>query len=173
MLGGQRPFGRGDTKLWISHVAYRDHVIRGSSDIRGEFQNQTFTRFGGHRFCRRGDLLFLFCHVTSCDHMIRGSSDVIGEVSSLWVTILPSWWPQTLFKRKYFVFILSRDLTWLSGQRVTWHYRWFYFVISDFPAKFRDHRPFREGDVKLSICHVTSQDHEVKGSCDIMGEFCS
>ena len=49
----------------------------------------------------------------------------------------------------------------------------FHLVISDYPAKFCDHRPFGRGDIKLSVCHVTSHDHVVRGSCDIMGEFCS
>ena len=106
-------------------------------------------------FCRRGDILFLFCHVTSCNHVVRGSCDIMVEFSSLQVTILQSWWSQALFKGKYFVFILSCDLTWLSGQKVTWHYRWSYLVISDYPAKFRDHRPFGRGDIKLSVCHMT------------------
>ena len=37
MLGSQRPCGKGDIKLWISHVTSRDHVIGDSSDIAGEF----------------------------------------------------------------------------------------------------------------------------------------
>ena len=37
MLGGQRPCGRGDIKLWVSYVTSRNHVIKGSSDLTGEF----------------------------------------------------------------------------------------------------------------------------------------
>ena len=36
---------------------------------------------------------------------------------------------------------------------------------------FGDHKPFGRGDIKLSICHVTSCDHVGRGSCGIMGEF--
>ena len=110
----------------------------------------------GTGFCRRGDILFSFCHVTSRDHVVKGSSDIVREF-----TILPSWWPQALFKTKYFVFILSCDLTWLSGQRFTWYYS---FVIIGL---------LKEEDIKLSIGHVTSHDHVVRRSCDIIGEFCS
>ena len=95
------------------------------------------------------------------------------EIIHFYFVTLPSWWSQALFKRKYVVFILSRDLMWLSGQRVTWHYRWLYLIISNNPAKFRDHRPFGRGNIKFSICHVTLHNHLVRGSCDIMGEFCS
>ena len=37
MFGSHRPCRRGDIKFSIDHVALRDHVIRGSSDITGEF----------------------------------------------------------------------------------------------------------------------------------------
>ena len=47
---------------------------------------------------------------------------------------------------------------------------WFPFIISHHPAKFDGHRPCRIGDI-FFICHVTSYDHMVGGSCDIMVEF--
>ena len=168
MLGGQKPCGRGDIKLWISHV---------------------ITWLEGHLTLQ---VSFSYHKSPPCQ----------------------VWLPWVLQKRRYFVFILSRNLMWPHDQRVTWHYwwnlfiishhpaklvatdvvqekifrfyfvtwphvtkwphyRWFYLVISDFPAKFRDHTSFRKGDVKLSICHVTSHDHVIKRSCDIMGDFCS
>ena len=83
------------------------------------------------------------------------------------------WWSQTLYKRRNFVFHLSRDLTWLRGQRVKWHYGLVSLIISDNPANFGHHRPFGRGDTKVSIWHVTSCDHMVRGSGDIIGEFLS
>ena len=80
-------------------------------------------------------------------------------------------WSQVLRKRTYFVFSLSRDLTWLCGQRVTEHYEWVFFIISDYPAKIGDHRSCGREDIKLSFCHVTSRDDVVRSSCDIIGEF--
>ena len=170
MVGGQKPCGRGDIKLWISHV---------------------ITWLEGHLTLQ---VSFSYHKSPPCQ----------------------VWLPWVLQKRRYFVFILSRNLMWprgqwvmwhygwiliiishhpaklmatdvvqekifrfyfvmwLSGQRVTWHYRWFYLVISDYPAKFCDHRPFGRGDIKLSICRETSHDHVVRESCDIMGsELCS
>ena len=62
------------------------------------------------------------------------------------------WWSQALSKRGYFVFSLSLDLMPLRGQRVTWHYWGVSLVISDYHAKFGDHRLFGRGDIKLSIC---------------------
>ena len=70
---------------------------------------------------------------------------------------LQVWWSQALWKRRYFVFSLSRDLMWLRSQRVMWHYRGVSYVISDYHVKFGDHRLLGRGDIKLSICcnHIT------------------
>ena len=62
---------------------------------------------------------------------------------------------------------------WLHNQGVIGHFEWVSLVISDYPANVGDHRPFGRGDIKLSVCHVTSRDHIVRKSCDIMGEFIS
>ena len=44
-------------------------------------------------------------------------------------------------------------------------------TISPQPAMFGGHRPCGRGDIKFSICHMTSRDHVIRGSSDIMGEF--
>ena len=75
------------------------------------------------------------------------------------------WWSQMLCKGRNFVFRLSRNLAWLRCQRVMWHYRCVSFVIIDYPTKFE---PFWREDIKVSICHVTSRDHMVRGSSDII-----
>ena len=68
----------------------------------------------------------------------------------------------------------------LSFQFVTWlhvtklsegHYGWVFFIINDHSAKFGGHWTCRGGDILFLICHVTSCDHEVRGSCDVMGKF--
>ena len=115
-------------------------------------------KFWGHRPSRRWDI-FMWPHLImgseGCPHCKYLSYEV--------------WWSQTLCKRRNFVFRLSHDVL----QRVMWHYVWVSLVISDYPAEFGDHRPFGRGDIKLSIFHITSRDHVVRGSYDIMGEFSS
>ena len=46
-------------------------------------------------------------------------------------------------------------------------------IISHCPVKFGGLRFYGIGDIKLLICHVTSRDLVVRGSCDIMDEFSS
>ena len=38
-------------------------------------------------------------------------------------------------------------------------------------AEFADHKPCGKGDIKLSIYHLNSHNHQIKGSCDIMSGF--
>ena len=115
-------------------------------------------KFGSQRPCRRGAILFFICQVTSCDHIIGGSCDIIGEFSSLLVTILPILVVAGI-KKQIFLFSLSRDLTWLHGHRVIWHYRWISLIINDRPAKFVDHRLCGRRDITPSFFtwpHVTT-----------------
>ena len=44
-------------------------------------------------------------------------------------------------------------------------------MISEYHANFNDHRSLGRGDIKLSICHVTSLNRVARGSCNIMGGF--
>ena len=81
------------------------------------------------------------------------------------------WWLQASCKRRYFVFSLSSDLMWLRGERDTWHYGGVSLVISEYHANFDGHRPFGRGEIKLSICHVTSHNRGTRRSCDIMSEI--
>ena len=105
----------------------------------------------------------------SCDHMIRGKLWMMSThfKSPSWQV----WWLQASCKRRYFVFSLSRDLMWLHGERDTWHYGGVSLVISEYHANFDGHRPFGRGEIKLSICHVTSHNRGTRRSCDIMGEI--
>ena len=76
------------------------------------------------------------------------------------------WWSQALYKRRCF-FSLSHDLTCWYGQGVTWHNRRVSLIISDYPTKYGDHRACGRGDIKLSVYHVISLDHVIRGSRDI------
>ena len=125
--------------------------------------------FGGHRPCGRGAINFSIFHVTSRNHVIR---------ESLWVSfphqkwpLCQVWGPLALQKRRYFVFDLSRDLTWQRGQRVMWHYRWVPLNISLHPAKFGSHRPCAKEEISFFVCHVTSRNFVVRESSDFMGDF--
>ena len=42
-------------------------------------------------------------------------------------------------------------------------------MISHHPTKFRGHRHCDSGDIISLACHVISQDHVIKWSCDVMG----
>ena len=114
--------------------------------------------------------IFSFKFVTWPNVVIWSGSHVTLWVSSDHYKSLSYqvWWSQALHKKIYFIFSLSRDLTWIRGQRFTWQCRWVYLIISDYPAKFADYRPFIRGDIKLSVCHVTSRDYLVRGSCNII-----
>ena len=121
-------------------------------------------KFGGHRPCRRRTFYFSFVTRPYDTRWLE------GFVTFGWVPLIaisphyafpsyPSllschvWWLQT--------FSLPRDLTWLCGQRVTQHYGWISFIISDYPAKFGDHRPCGTGETRDSFCHVTTLWHFV------------
>ena len=93
-----------------------------------------------------------------------------------WVSLTLSLHPVTFGDHRHVehrkkIVCLSRDLTRLCGQRVMWRYGWVSLIISDYPTKFGDHRRFGRGNIKLSICRVTSCYHVVRWSCSIMGEF--
>ena len=65
-----------------------------------------------------------------------------------------------------FYFVTRPHETKWSESQVT--LKVIFIVINDYPTKFLYHRHF---DIKLSIHHVSSHDHVVRGSNDIMGEF--
>ena len=68
------------------------------------------------------------------------------------------WWLQTLLQEKIFCVNVARGSC----------------DIDEFPSsyvKIGDYSPCGREDIKLSIFHVTSRDHVVRGSCNIKGEF--
>ena len=42
--------------------------------------------------------------------------------------------------------------------------------VSYHSAKFGGHRHYGNGDILVLVCHITSQDHVIKASCDFMGK---
>ena len=68
-----------------------------------------------------------------------------------------------------FYFVPWTHITTLSEDHVTT--RWVSLTISPLPPISGGHRPCGRGDIKFSVCHVTSSDHVMRGSSDIMGEF--
>ena len=57
--------------------------------------------------------------------------------------------------------------TWSKG-RVTMS--WSPSKVNYHPAKFGGHRHYGNGDIVVLVCHITSQDHVIKASCDFMGK---
>ena len=41
--------------------------------------------------------------------------------------------------------------------------------INNQPTKFGGHKRYGSGDMMILVCHVISQDHMIKRSCDCMG----
>ena len=89
------------------------------------------------------------------------------------------WCPYVFWRKKYFSFSLLCDLKWPGGQRDMWLYGCVHLTISHQLAKSHDHRPCKRWYFASIICHVTthhhvtSYNHVVKGSCEIIGEFSS
>ena len=38
------------------------------------------------------------------------------------------------------------------------------------PAKFGGHMHWGSGDITILVCDVISQEHEIKGSCNVIGK---
>ena len=114
---------------------------------------------------------FVICQGTPRDHVIWGLCIIVD-----WVPLITSHYHpkfgghRALCKRRCF-FSLSHDLTCWYGQGVTWHNRRVSLIISDYPTKYGDHRPCGRGDIKLSVYHVISLDHVIRGSRDIWMSF--
>ena len=44
-------------------------------------------------------------------------------------------------------------------------------LVSHHPAKFGSHINSVRGDIILSLCHMITEGHEIKGRCDFMGRI--
>ena len=70
------------SKFSICHVTSYDHVIRGSSDIMGEFLSiisHHSAKFGDNSHSTREEISFLVCHVISGNYADTESSNIMGE----------------------------------------------------------------------------------------------
>ena len=63
---------------------------------------------------------------------------------------------------------LPNDLRRERYQRLMWLYGQEPMKISYHPAKFCSHRNSDSGDIVALVCHVISQDHVIKESCDFI-----
>ena len=61
----------------------------------------------------------------------------------------------------------------MCSQRVMWLHGWLPVIIGHHPAKFGGHRPCKRGDIMFSIWHVTSCDHVIKESRNLIFGFVS
>ena len=92
------------------------------------------------------------------------------------------------------VFNFSCDLTRLHSQRVMWLHGWFpvpichhpaksggiglvedniRFILHEHIAKFGGHTSSGGRNILFLVCHVTSCDQVVRGTCDVMGAYTS
>ena len=87
-FGGHKPCGIGDIKLLICRLTSRDHVVRGSCGIMGEFpssQTTTLPNFAAIGFAEQ-EILFYIGHVTSRVHMVNGLCGIMNRCLSYYVT---------------------------------------------------------------------------------------
>ena len=118
------------------------------------------------------NIKFLIWHVTSYDHVIRVVR-LHCELRPAMSASCKAWWPYVFWRKKYFVFCLSRDLMWPGGQRNTWLHGCIHLTISHQLPKFHGYRPYQRGYVTLLVCHVTTHHYAVRGSCGSIGRFLS
>ena len=129
--------------------------------------------FGGHSRCEREESLLFVCNMTLRDFVVRESCDTMGEFPSWLVTTLQSLVVIDLLDEEILSFQFVTGLhktTWSEGHVILWGV---ILIISHCPVKFGGHRFYGIADINLLICHVTSRDHMVRGSFDIMDEFSS
>ena len=83
------------------------------------------------------------------------------------------WWPYVSWRKKYFIFSLSRNITWPRGLSDFWLTGCLYVTISHQLAKCCGHRPCQRRYITLLICPVNTHDHLDRESWDPIGGFLS
>ena len=152
--------------FWVSAVTTLRAQIGGSAIFHWTYSQEIYYSNFTH-----GHILFSFCHLTSCDQVFGGTCGFKGVFNSPWVTNLTTFMAISLAKEDMLRFSLSRDHESPRFQRIMWLHRWVPLTKSPQPPILGGHRPCRRGDIKVSICHVTSRDHVIRESSDIMDEF--
>ena len=78
-------------------------------------------KIDAYRSCWRREIRYLTCHVTSGDRIVWQTCDKVSGSLSTKVTTVQVWYLLVLWKwRKFYVFILSHDITWLHDQSFVW-----------------------------------------------------
>ena len=108
-----------------------------------------------------------------CDYLIQWSCG--SWVESLHPQSLPcqGWRPCTLQKRRYYVNNFSCNLTIVRSQEVVWLFRWLPVTIGHHPTKYGGHRLCRRGEIIFLIWHMTTCDHVIKESRNLILGFVS
>ena len=108
--------------------------------------------------------------MTSQNHMTEGSHDFVSG-SYLWYdTTFPSLVAISIVVVKMFI-TLSRHPARAHDWSVKWLQQQMPLKVSHCQAKFNGHKHCSSGYKTALVCHVMSQDHIIKGSCDKVGAY--
>ena len=94
----------------------------------------------------------VFCHVTHMWLYALVSERILTKSTQCHV-----WCLQILWKWRYSVFILLRDVMWLRDQRDIWLDKWELLTIIHHPTKFGGSRTCGSRNIMIWICLVTQQ----------------
>ena len=109
--------------------------------------------------------MYLICHVTSHDRFIEGSCEFMGESSLSYVTTLIV---LVTISNVIMEIILTCHMTSHEQvSRVMWIYCWKPLTENHYLPMTGGHWSSVSGDIKLLICHVTSQNHVIEGSSNL------
>ena len=159
MFGGHRPCGRRKIKFSIFRVTSHDHVIRGSLWMTSPHHKWPLWQVWWPLALQKRNYFDLICHVTSYDHVVRGLFDIMGEFALI---ISPHPAKFGCHRRS-----ATEEISFFI-----YHVTWRYFVVREL-CDIRDEFPLSLGDINISIYHLTSRDHIVRGSGDIITLFSS
>ena len=183
-------FGGRNISFLVCHVASCDHVVvrHATSRVRYVTVIHQLAKFDGHRHCQKGSVTL--SHLSQ-EHPLRHCQANLwlhGRASSPQVTNLPCLVVRDLAEEEILIINYKPSqfggprpaieeifcfyfVTCPYGQSVMWLYGYFPLVIGLHPAKLGGHRRKIKWDILFLVDHVTSRDHVIRRSSDIMGEF--
>ena len=130
-----------------------------ASKIRTSHFKSASCLVGVHMSSAGGDIMYLICHLISHDHLTEGSCRFMGGSSLQHDTILASLvTTRTAIVEIQCLYFLPRSLVIIEvshGNSYSYHVWWRQPLCSG------------RGVIMILICHVISQDHGIKGSCDL------
>ena len=103
------------------------------------------------------------------DNKLLKSCPTLLDFSTLYQIFCPG----LLQNRRYYVINFSCNLTRVRSQGVMWVHGWLPVTIGHHLAKYGGHKPCRRGDKMFPIWHVTSCDHVIKESRNLILGFVS